>query len=297
MSGRVSLARGLLRLGAFVQSLAVVVMKPDDLTEFSRQTYVRPHNVEAWAEDAIVDSGLSDYERELIAAAPATGGDLLLLGVGGGREAIPLARMGYRVTGVDYVTEMVERARENAARRGVSIQGLVQEISQLDVPAGTYDVVWLSRSMYSCVPARARRVGMVRRIAQALKPGGLFLCQFQWHADGPRRGKGEWIRRAIAICSFGNQAYEAGDTLWANVEFVHEFASEEAIRSELEEGGLSVVNLRTDPAVSRGHAVCQKRPESDGPAESVNLPVEAILRRVQGKCQFGWTQCTFRQMT
>ncbi len=258
MNGRVSVARGLLRLGAFVQSLAVVLMKPDDLVEFSRQTYARPHNVEAWAEDVIVDSGLSDHEQELLAVAPVGGGELLLLGVGGGREAIPLARMGYRVTGVDYVQEMVDRARDNAARSGVSIKGLVQEISRLDVPAGTYDVVWLSRSMYSCVPTRARRVGMVRRIARALKAGGLFLCQFEWDADGLPRGKGEWARRAIALCSLGNRAYEAGDSLWANVEFMHEFASEEALRSELEEGGLSVVCLRTDPAVGRGHAVCQK---------------------------------------
>ena len=55
----------------------------------------------------------------------------------------------------------------------------MQEISRLDVPAGAYDVVWLSRAMYSCVPTRARRVEMVRRIARALKPGGFFLCQFQ----------------------------------------------------------------------------------------------------------------------
>ncbi len=258
MNGRVTVARGLLRLGAFVQSLAVVLMKPDDLVEFSRETYARPHNVEAWAEDAIVDSGLSDHEQELLAAVPARGGDLLLLGVGGGREAIPLARMGYRVTGVDYVPEMVDRARASAARRGVSIQGLVQELSQLDVAAGTYDVVWLSRSMYSCVPTRARRVGMVRRIAKALKTGGLFLCQCDWRADGLPRGKGEWARRAFALCTLGNRAYEAGDTLWANVEFVHEFASEEALRSELEEGGLSVVYLRTDPATGRGEVVCQK---------------------------------------
>ncbi|NIV37994.1 MAG: hypothetical protein GWN58_53840, partial [Anaerolineae bacterium] len=49
MSIRVSLARFLLQLGDFVQSLAVVVMKPDDLIEFSRQTYDKPQNVEGWA--------------------------------------------------------------------------------------------------------------------------------------------------------------------------------------------------------------------------------------------------------
>jgi SAM-dependent methyltransferase len=258
----VRLARGLLRLGAFIQSLPVMVMRPDDLVEFSRQTYARPHNVEAWAEDPLVDSGLTDEEQALLAEVPEMAGDLLLLGLGGGREAIPLARMGFRVTGVDYVAAMVNRARENAARRGVQIEGLVQEISQLDVPAGAYDVVWLSRAMYSCVPTRARRVTMVRRISRALKPGGLLLCQFHWRANPRPRGKGELLRRAIAAGTLGNLAYEEGDTLWLNVEFVHEFSSEDAIRSELEEGGLAVLRIQTSQTTVRGSAVCRKDPEA-----------------------------------
>jgi len=273
VSVRVRLARVLLRLGAFVQSLAVVVMKPDDLVEFSRQTYAKPQDVEAWAEDALVDSGLSDDERDLLAAVPATTGNLLLLGVGGGREAIPLARMGFRVTGVDYVAAMVDRAMENAARRGVRIEGLVQDISQLDVRAGAYDVVWLSRSMYSCVPTRARRVGMVRRIARALKPGGLFLCQFHWRAVPRPAGRGELVRRVVAACTLSNLAYEAGDTLWYNIEFVHEFSSEDAIRLEIEEGGLSVLCIQTDPTHIRGSAVCRKSLETD---ENALSPLERV---------------------
>jgi 2-polyprenyl-3-methyl-5-hydroxy-6-metoxy-1,4-benzoquinol methylase len=262
MGMRIRLARFLLRLGGFIQSLPVLVMKADDLVEFSRQAYARPQNVEAWAEDPLVDSGLSADELDLLAAVPARTGELLLLGVGGGREAIPLARMGFRVTGVDYVTAMVQRAEENAARRGVQIEGLVQEISQLDVQEDAYDVVWLSRNMYSCVPTRARRVAMVRRITRALKPGGLFLCQFQWRASPRPRGKGELLRRAVAACTLGNLAYEVGDTLWLNVEFVHEFSSEDAIRSELEEGGLEVLCIQTSRTTVRGSAVCKKAPES-----------------------------------
>ena len=259
MSWRVRLARGLLRLGAFVQSLPLVVMKPDDLVEFSRQTYEQRYNVEAWTETSFVDSGLNDNEQKLLAELPeATGKNLLLLGVGGGREAIPLAGMGFRVTGVDYAAAMVDRARENAARRGVQIDGLAQEISQLDVQENSYDVVWLSRGMYSCVPTRARRVAMVRRIARALKPGGLFLCQFHWCSNPVPRGRAGGARRAIAACTLGNSSYEEGDILWLNVEFVHEFSSEGTIRSELEEGGLSVLRIRTDLASIGGEAVCRK---------------------------------------
>lgn len=260
MSMRVNLAHGLLRFGAFIQSLAIVVMKPSDIVEFSRQSYTKPQNVMSWVEDTVVDSGLSDDERELLAAVPATKGNLLLLGVGGGREAIPLARMGFQVTGVDYVAAMVDKAKENAARHGISIEGLVQEISQLNVQANAYEVIWLSRMMYSCVPTRVRRVKMVRQIAQALKPGGLFLCQFRWRAGPGLQGKRKFIYRIVAACTLGNVAYESGDMLWGNIEFVHEFTSEDAIRSELEEGGLSVVGIQTYPTLLRGNAACMKSP-------------------------------------
>ena len=257
---RIRLARFLLQLGAFVQSLPVVVMRPNDLIEFSRQTYARPDDVESWAEDTLVDSGLTEEELDLLEVVPSTTGDLLLLGVGGGREAIPLARMGFRVTGVDFVPAMVARATENATRRGVSMEGLVQEISRLDAPVEAYDVIWLSRAMYSCVPTRARRVEMVRRIARAMKPGAFFLCQFQWNPRSPLTRQGRFLRRLIATGTLGNLGYEEGDKLWYNIEFVHEFSSEQAVRSELEEGGLSVIHIQTDPNSVRAGAVCRKCP-------------------------------------
>ncbi|MBW6467275.1 MAG: class I SAM-dependent methyltransferase, partial [Brevefilum sp.] len=171
-------ARYLLKLGKFLQSLPVVVMKPDDLIEFSRQTYAQPDDVDSWAEDSLVDSGLSTDEQALIDALPKQEGKLVLLGVGGGREAIPLSQMGFQVTGVDFVKAMVDRAQQNASKRGETIAGLVQEISQLTLPPESYDVVWISRAMYSSVPTRKRRVAMLHTIANALKPGGHLICQY-----------------------------------------------------------------------------------------------------------------------
>ena len=259
MGLRVKVGRALIALGSFIQSLPVVVMRADDLVEFSRQGYARPQSVDVWAEDDLVNSGLTAEEQELLAEAQGSRGDLLLLGVGGGREAIPLARMGYRVTGVDYVPAMVDRAKENASRQGVSLEGLVQDISRLELQPGAFDVVWLSRSMYSCVPTRARRVEMARRIARALKADGKFLCQFHWNPNPRGLGPGERLRRLVALLTLGNLDYQAGDRLWLNVEFVHEFSSEDKIRSELEEGGLEVIRMQTNPNSIRGWAVCGKK--------------------------------------
>ena len=104
-------------------------------------------------------------------------------------------------------------------------------------------------------------LSLSRRIARALKPGGLFLCQFCRCANPRPPGRSRFVRRVVAACTLGNLSYEAGDILWQNVEFVHEFMSEDAIRSELEEGGISVVSIRTDRTPIRGGAVGRKSPE------------------------------------
>ena len=258
MSLRIRLARFLLRLSAFIQSLPVMVMNSDELVEFSRQSYAKPHQVAGWAEDSLVDSGLTPDELDLLKDLPKTSGELLLLGVGGGREAIPLGNLGFHVTGVDYVSKMVSRAMENTARRGIQIKGLVQEVSQLDVPAESFDVVWISRAMYSCVPTRERRVEMVRRIVRAMKPGGYFLCQYQRGGSAVHLRRMDFIRRMLAKLVGGNTHYEPGDVLWLNVEFVHIFASDDDLCAEIEAGGLKVLRIQKDINPNRGGAVCVK---------------------------------------
>lgn len=258
MNTRIKFARFLWRVGEFIQSLQVVVMKPDDLVEVSRQSYAKTDNVDSWSEDSLVNTGLSADEMTLLESVPVRTGDLLMLGVGGGREAIPLARMGFNVTGVDYVPEMVERAKVIAERHNTTIKGMVQEISRLEVPAESYEVVFLSRAMYSCVPTGARRVEMVKRIHHALKPGGYFLCQYQQNPKATPSRKVSFLRRLIAFFTLGNLQYEDGDMLWLNVEFQHAFPSKEAVLSELEEGGFSNVEFHISKISTRCGAVCKK---------------------------------------
>jgi len=261
---RIIFARFLIRLGSFIQSLALMVMRPNDLVDFSRQTYSREKMVEGFGRQDLVYPTLHLDEQTLLGKLPLKRGRLLLLGVGGGREAIPLAQMGFEVTGVDFVPEMVEKAKENAGRHGVKIKGLVQEISKIDVPAGTYDCAWLSAAMYSCAPTRGRRVEMLKRINKALKPGGHFICQFRWATkDGPVP-LWELVRKVIAFLTLGNLWYEKGDTLSNNIEFIHAFSRKDKVRSEFAEGGFEVIHLHIAQEILIGGAVL-KKPLSKAP--------------------------------
>ena len=258
MSIRITLARRLISLGRLVQSLALMVMKPDDLVEFGRQMYARPHNVASWASSQTMLGGLCPEELALVEQLPTKRGKLLLLGVGGGREAIPLAQMGFDVTGVDFVPAMVDKAKANAERAGVHIEGIVQEISRLDVPPASFDVVWLMVAMYSCVPTRARRVAFLRRVHRALKPGGHFLCQFYWGMHDRFSRKAEWVRRAFALLTLGNCTYEPGDILMHHIEFIHGFQSEDELRAEFTAGGFRVTYLHIGDPMPRGEVVLVK---------------------------------------
>ncbi|MBN1559364.1 class I SAM-dependent methyltransferase [candidate division KSB1 bacterium] len=256
---RLSLGRFLVRLGGFIQSLSVVVMRPDDLIEFSRRHYARESSVAGWNREDIVADGLNEEEQQLLAHIPTRSGQLLLLGVGGGREAIIFAKSGYDVTGIDFIPAMVDGALQNAASQGLHIKGMVQELSSLELP-DTYDVVWLSAAMYSCIPTRRRRLKMLQSVHKALKPGGYFACQFHWAPQRRSSRLKERLLKLIGWLTFGNRSYERGDMLWGNVEFIHAFTSESDLRAEFAAGGFSVLWMNCPPeGTVRGEALLQKR--------------------------------------
>jgi len=177
-----------------------------------------------------------------------------------------MAKMGFRVTGVDFIPEMVRRAEKNAVRLGVPLTGVVQEISRLDFPAESFDAIMISADMYSCVPTRMKRREMLGRIRRALKPGGYLVCQFHWDPRFHPNPQGEIIRKIFALSTLGNLRYERGDMLWGYVEFIHAFASEKELRQEFGDGGFEVMNLHLPDGGFRGGAVLRK---SGAPDETV----------------------------
>jgi len=255
MRVRVVLARFIVRLGQFVQSLALMVMRPDDLVEYSRKTYAKSKSIEGWGRDDILTKGLSADETVLFEKIPRKKGKILLLGVGGGREAISFGKSGFEVTGADFVPEMVTAAQKNAAKYGVKIDGIEQEISRLDVPAAIYDVVWLSASMYSCIPTRQRRINMLKRISKALTLDGCFVCQFHWDPVRKVSPSAAFARKIIAVLTLGNIWYEKGDQLWGNAEFIHAFSQKEVLKSEFKAGGFEIVHIHIAEGDMTGGAV------------------------------------------
>ena len=117
---RVALARFLISLGRLIQSSALMVMRPDDMIEFGRQTYAKAKTIDAWNRQDILRMGLNPEEMTLLEKLPLKEGKLLL-GVGGGREAIAFGELGFEVVGVDFIPQMLVKAEHNAAPMGRGI--------------------------------------------------------------------------------------------------------------------------------------------------------------------------------
>jgi len=258
MHPRIAIAKFLLKLGRFIQSSAVVVMRPNDLVEFSRRHYFKPANVQGWCDDQLVNSGFSTLEHSLLDKINVNKGRLLLLGLGGGREAIPLAKMGFEVTGVDFIPQMVEQAMANAKQNGVEISGVVQEISKLDLPENAFDIAWLSAAMYSCVPTRKRRGDMLKRIAKALRPGGYFVFGFFWNPKADVSSKSVFLKKMVAWLSLGNLQYEKGDMLRFNLEFIHAFTAIEELKMEIIKGGFELIDIQAIDGNAFAGAIARK---------------------------------------
>ncbi|MCJ7483242.1 MAG: class I SAM-dependent methyltransferase [Thermodesulfovibrionales bacterium] len=258
MNLRILFARVLIKLGHFVQELAVTVMRSNDLIEFSRVSYSKAKEVKAWGAKQWLESGLTPEEADLEKEFPIKNGKLFLLGVGGGREAIFFAKKGIDVTAVDFIPDMVEEARKNIELYGVHARVLVQEISSLTLPDACYDFVWISMGLYSAVPTKKKRVKMLKNLWKSLKPEALMFCQFHWDPQKGLSSKAEFAKKLFAILTLGNFWYERGDMLWGNSEFLHAFTSEDKLRSEFETGGFKVISIHFNEKTRRAGAILQK---------------------------------------
>jgi SAM-dependent methyltransferase len=107
-------------------------------------------------------------------------GRALVLAMGEGRNAVFLAQHGFAVTGVDVSARGVEKALALAAERGVSIRGVVGDLTSYDLGRGEWDLItnffFLERGLFS-------------GIREALKPGGVFILE-HFTTEHPLLGSG-----------------------------------------------------------------------------------------------------------
>jgi SAM-dependent methyltransferase len=102
-------------------------------------------------------------------------GRALDVGCGSGRDAVYLAKRGWRVTAVDFVEKALASAKQRAAQEGVEVQwvrGEVTELARLGLEPG-YTLVY----DFGCIhglPDSARR-GAAAGLTELAAPGAMLL--------------------------------------------------------------------------------------------------------------------------
>jgi SAM-dependent methyltransferase len=221
--------------------------------------------------DLVEDPGDLDL---YLALAGRTGGPILELAVGTGRLAVPLARAGHAVTGVDLDPAMLARARTRAAAASPEAQarlrleaGDARSIRLAD--AGRYRLAILALNSLFVIGSRADQAAAVATLAAHLAPGGLAVIDI-WLPDAEDLGRYD----GRVILEYPRRDPETG---WHVVKLgsaVHDTATGivhlTTIYEEGEPGRPAIRWIRRDDL----HLV--NASELRGLAESVGLVVESI---------------------
>lgn len=102
-------------------------------------------------------------------------GTALDVGMGNGRNAIYLARKGWKVVGIDSSDAAIKQAQAGAAKLGAQIDARKGRFEDLRIGAAEYDLIL-------CMYVNDLAVKQARKIIAALKPNGLLIVE-DYHSD------------------------------------------------------------------------------------------------------------------
>ena len=111
------------------------------------------------------------------------GSRILDVGIGQGRNALPLARQGYRVTGIDTSAVAIATVRELAGRENLDLE--LRQGDFLDY-APDDDTGFGAVLAFGLLQTLSRRDGasLLHRFRAWIRPGGLLFVT-AWHVDDP----------------------------------------------------------------------------------------------------------------
>ena len=116
------------------------------------------------------DSGIAFYS----ALAQESGGPVLEIACGTGRVSIPIARLGFTVTGLDIVPCMIEQARSKSS--GLPTRWIVGDGRTFDL-GEEYQLIFLTGNAFQCFLTNADQEALLQRVYAHLSREGLFAFE------------------------------------------------------------------------------------------------------------------------
>jgi 2-polyprenyl-3-methyl-5-hydroxy-6-metoxy-1,4-benzoquinol methylase len=101
-------------------------------------------------------------------------GKLLDLGCGQGRDSIPLARLGYKVTGIDSSFVGIGQMLEIAQGEGLDLEGIVGDIYNYK-GINKFDIILLDSMFHFTRKDRKKEIGYLKDVVGAMKPDAMLV--------------------------------------------------------------------------------------------------------------------------
>ncbi|MHB0935960.1 MAG: class I SAM-dependent methyltransferase [Armatimonadota bacterium] len=134
------------------------------VTEYFGDDYLRLYQFPGERTDPEVE-----FVAGSLAGRMASGGLVLDLACGQGRHALPLAQRGFRVVGLDYQLNLLQKAKA----RGAGVSFLRGDMRQLPF-AETFDAVVNLFTAFGYF-SDEENAGILSEVARVLRPGGWFV--------------------------------------------------------------------------------------------------------------------------
>jgi SAM-dependent methyltransferase len=231
-------AHGLLYFSAGLLSLA-------DLRRMSNR---------AWAESSGGTeplAGFSPWEEDLYRRVVRPGDRICVIGCGSGRDLRPFLGADHEVVGVEPSPEpaaALRRILRDTQQTAQVIEGFIEDVA---LP-GAFDVFIFSLNCYSYIPRSARRIAMLRRLQDHLRPGARVVLSYVGRV-------GNWGGTAVRLAGCAARIART-DLQWEQHDvvmrvnagpepalgFTHCFVATELER-EVEQAGFSVREHGDDP--------------------------------------------------
>lgn len=208
------------------------------------------------------------------------GAKVLDAGGGIGRFSIPLSRMGFDVTLVDYSERSLEEALKHARREKRRIKTVFADLRCLPFDSGEFDALIAIESIcYSTSPER-----VLRELTRVLRRDGLMIISVEGKYGGMIANRSVGVEDLPKVLSV--------EKFTAPADVHVEYFTEDKLRDFLEKQGLSVVEICGSHYIPDGifHHILDEGRLHDGNYRRKVRKLEEILRRdeVIGKLARAW---------
>src|SRR5215207_207282 len=119
------------------------------------------------------DTGVAFYAS----LAQQIGGPVLEIACGTGRVAIPIARQGFAVTGLDVIPAMLDRARFKAEAADLPVRWVEGDARSFDLGEERFQLIFLTGNAFQAFLTNADQEALLGRVRAHLHDEGLFAFE------------------------------------------------------------------------------------------------------------------------